>query len=257
MLMSDLHLEFHDATIPDFSVVAPILILAGDIGRPDIPSLQAFLLGQCQKFEHIFFVAGNHCFYQGEYEDRLKQLQQLDNLHPHIHFLHNKSYLLPNKVRILGTTFWQYVPPEKADRHSQRLNDYRYISTIVNDEGENTERVITVDDTNKWHEQQHTWLVQQIKEARENGEHVIIITHHPPSINDIRSLEYKIKKHRQADSENPVRLWIYGHTHKSNDNQRNSIRLLSNQRGYPGEHCGFNPNMKINLYDDGNIIIDD
>jgi predicted phosphodiesterase len=229
MLMSDLHLEFNKATIPDFSVVAPILILAGDIGRPDISSLQRFLLAQCQRFEHIFYVAGNHCFYGGEYEDRLEQLRQLDNLHPHIHFLQNKTYLLPNKVRILGTTFWTYVPPEKADAFSQRLNDYRYISTIVDNEGEKTQ-------------------------------HAIVITHHPPSRRDIRLLEYKISaftSYHLADCENPVRLWIYGHTHKSNDYKINSIRLISNQRGYPGENCGFKPNMKINLYDDGNITIDD
>jgi hypothetical protein len=74
MVMSDLHLEFDNAVIPEFPVVAPILILAGDIGRPDIPSLQRFLIAQCERFEHIFYVAGNYCFYEGEYEDRLDRL---------------------------------------------------------------------------------------------------------------------------------------------------------------------------------------
>ena len=101
MVMSDLHLEFSNVIIPKFSVVAPNLILAGDIGRPDIPSLQKFLLDQCERFEHIFYVAGNHCFYEGKYEERLEQLQQLNNLHPHIHFLHNQCYLLPNKSRLV------------------------------------------------------------------------------------------------------------------------------------------------------------
>ena len=87
MLMSDLHLELDETVIPDFSAVAPILLLAGDIGRPDIPSLQKFLLEQCQRFQHIFYVAGNHCFYDGKYEDRLRQLRQLDQLDPRIHFL--------------------------------------------------------------------------------------------------------------------------------------------------------------------------
>jgi len=80
MLMSDLHLESDNVILPEFSIVAPILMLAGDIGRPDIPSLQTFLLAQCQKFEHIFYVAGNHCFYEGEYQNRLEQLQELDKL---------------------------------------------------------------------------------------------------------------------------------------------------------------------------------
>ena len=86
MVMSDMHLEIENRVIPEFPAAAPNLILAGDIGRPDIPSLQKFLLDQCERFEHIFYVAGNHCFYEGKYEERLEQLQQLNNLHPHIHF---------------------------------------------------------------------------------------------------------------------------------------------------------------------------
>lgn len=76
MLLSDVHLEYDDVIVPNFKVVAPILMLVGDIGRPDIPTLQKFLLDQCQRFEHIFYVAGNHCFYEGEYHDRLEQLRQ-------------------------------------------------------------------------------------------------------------------------------------------------------------------------------------
>ena len=104
MLISDLHLEFKNVVIPEFSIVAPILILAGDIERPDIPTLQTFLLTQCQKFAHVFDVAGNHCFYGGEYEDRLQQLREFNNLDSRIHFLQNDSYLLPNKVRKVQLT---------------------------------------------------------------------------------------------------------------------------------------------------------
>ncbi|CAF4949250.1 unnamed protein product, partial [Rotaria socialis] len=61
--------------LPELSAVAPIPILAGDIRRPDMPSLKAFLLAQCERFKHSFYVAGNHCFYGGEYETRLQQRQ--------------------------------------------------------------------------------------------------------------------------------------------------------------------------------------
>jgi hypothetical protein len=87
MLMSDLHLEFGNVILPEFPVVAPILILAGDIGRLDVPSLQTFLLAQCQRFEHMFYVAGNHCFYEGEYENRLQQLREVDNLDSRINWV--------------------------------------------------------------------------------------------------------------------------------------------------------------------------
>lgn len=268
MLMSDIHLELDDTIIPDFPVVAPILILAGDIGRPDISSLQTFLLAQCQRFEHIFYVAGNHCFYEGEYEDRLQQLRALDDLDPRIHFLHNRSYLLPNCVRILGTTLWTHIPSENASRIGQLLADYRLISVATEEKvGDNiirTQRLITVDDTNKWHAQQHAWLLQEIQKARENHEHVVIITHHAPSrrvpgvINIARAAaEDAFMNDHETDCVDPVRLWMYGHTHRSADLMVNTTRIVSNQYGYTGDHHGFRPNMKIILYDDGSVTVTD
>ena len=268
MLMSDVHLEYDDTIVPDFPVVASILILAGDIGRPDIPSLQTFLLAQCQRFEHIFYVAGNHCFYEGEYENRLQQLRELDNLDPHIHFLQNKSYLLPNSVRILGTTLWSHIPHETASKIGQCYADYDFISTVIEKEvGDNkmkTQRQITVDDTNEWHAQQHGWLLQEIQKARENREHVVIITHHAPSRHETCSkpdeedgVEDAYINDHDADCVDPVRLWVYGHTHRSTDLIVNSTRIVSNQLGYAGQNCGFRPNMRITLFDDGTVTVTD
>ncbi|CAF0735604.1 unnamed protein product [Adineta steineri] len=268
MLMSDLHLEFDNVILPEFSAIAPILILAGDIGRPDIPSLQRFLLAQCQRFEHIFYVAGNHCFYGGEYENRLQQLRNLDNLDSRIHFLQNNSYLLPNNVRILGTTLWSHVPQETALTIGECLNDYRMIwiieETKIGDNIMKRKRRITVDDTNKWHAEQHNWLLQEIEKARENHEHVIIITHHAPSRHNTclkedeeAGLEDAFINDHDKDCVDPVRLWVYGHTHRSTDLTVNSTRVVSNQLGYMHENCGFRPNMKIILYDDGTVIVTD
>ncbi|CAF2805818.1 unnamed protein product [Rotaria sp. Silwood2] len=266
MLMSDLHLEFSQQKPPQFSVVAPNLILAGDIGRPDVPSLQKFLLAQCQRFEHIFYVAGNHCFYEGDYETRLQRLRELDNLNPRIHFLQNKSYLLPHKVRILGATLWSHVPQQTTSIVGLLLNDYRYISTVDENNAEDskikTHRKITVNDTNKWHAQQHAWLVQEIQKARDNREHVVVITHHAPIRHgnyseddaDLGVSDAFVNDH-DADCVDPVRLWMYGHTHRSTDLTVNSTRLVSNQYGYAHEDCGFRPNIRITLYDDGTVTV--
>ena len=268
MAMSDLHLEFPNAVAPKFPVVAPILILAGDIGRPDVRSLRMFLLDQCPRFEHIFYVAGNHCFYGGEYTNRLEQLQELDDLDPRIHFLHNKSYLLPNSVRIIGTTLWSHVAQQTALRIGQCLNDYRMIwigeERNLEDTKVSIRRRITVEDTNDWHAQQHAWLVQEIQKARENREHAVVITHHAPSRRDTCSkgdqelgLEDAFVNDHDADCVDPVRLWVYGHTHRSAELTVNSTRLVSNPLGYVSENCGFRPSMKITLYDDGTVTVTD
>ena len=268
MAMSDIHLEYGDTIVPEFPVVAPILMLAGDIGRPDIPSLEKFLLAQCQRFEHIFYVAGNHCFYYGEYEERLQQLRELNKLHPRIHFLHKNSYLLPNKVRILGTILWSHIPPETATHVGQTHRDYHVISIATEQKIEDTltktSRLITVDDTNKWHAEQHGWLLEEIEKARQNNEHIIIITHHAPSRQDTCLKMDEDLGHQDAyindhhsECIDPVRLWVYGHTHRSTDLTINSTKIISNQYGYTGEDCGFRPNMKITLYDNGTVTVTD
>ena len=41
--------------------------------------------------------------------------------------------------------------------------------------------------------------------------------------------------------------WMFGHTHHSVDTVLSGCRLLSNQRGYPGEDCGFDPTKLIEI----------
>ncbi|UJR24543.1 hypothetical protein I4U23_005918 [Adineta vaga] len=264
MLMSDLHLEYNDRDLSNFPVVASCLILAGDIGRPDVPSLQRFLLIQCQRFEHIFYVAGNHCFYSGEYEDRLEQLRQLNKLNHRIHFLQKNSYLLPNNVRILGTILWSHIPQDIASHIEQSHADYHQIEREIQENNMKIRRKLTVNDTNQWHLDEHTWLLQEIEKARRNHEHIIIITHHAPSRRDTCLQEDIDRGHEHAyinDLEeyciDPVRLWVYGHTHRSTDMFVNSTRILSNQLGYHGENCGYRPNMRISLFNDGTVIVED
>jgi len=62
MVMSDMHLEIENRVIPEFPAAAPNLILAGDIGRPDIPSLQKFLPDQAKKRYNLHSKAYCNCF---------------------------------------------------------------------------------------------------------------------------------------------------------------------------------------------------
>ena len=45
-----------------------------------------------------------------------------------------------------------------------------------------------------------------------------------------------------------IALWIHGHTHYCVDYEKYGVRILSNQRGYPGEDTeGFDANMLLDL----------
>lgn len=78
-----------------------------------------------------------------------------------------------------------------------------------------------------------------------------VVTHHCP-IREVAGGEYDghvsaayyNQWHRlleQAD------YWAFGHTHHSVDTVLGGCRLLSNQRGYPGEKCGFDPYKVIEI----------
>lgn len=59
-LASDVHVEFFDslAAFPALPIKAPVLVLAGDIGNPQNPTYEHFLLDMASKFERVFFVCG-------------------------------------------------------------------------------------------------------------------------------------------------------------------------------------------------------
>ncbi|CAF3660237.1 unnamed protein product [Rotaria socialis] len=106
--------------------------------------------------------------------------------------------------------------------------------------------------------------MKEIQKARENREHVIISTRHAPSRHSTGSIddeeagvEDAFVNDHDTDCADPVRLWVHGHTHRSTDMMVNSTRLASNQFGYMSENCGFQPNMKIPLYDDGTVNVTD
>ena len=89
-----------------------------------------------------------------------------------------------------------------------------------------------------------------------------MITHHAPVRQHIVTERYQQSgfadaffNDREADCVDPLRLWVYGHTHRSADVTINSTRVVSNQVGYLGQDCGFRPNMKITLYDDGTVTV--
>jgi predicted phosphodiesterase len=74
---------------------------------------------------------------------------------------------------------------------------------------------------------------------------IIMITHHLPSFKLIHSdfLTDKYKNYNQCFASNcdqyfkdPIKIWIFGHTHKECDAEINNIKFLCNPVGYPDEN---------------------
>ena len=169
--MSDLHLERTKYTY-EINRAAPTLLLGGDIGRfCDFDAYLAFIRRQCEKFDKVLLVAGNHEFYGSSRVDGLKAAEQL-SLDP---FLGGKLTFLSRtrvdlaetNVVVLGCTLQSYIAPD----YLKLTNDFQYIKSW------------SVKKHNAEHELDVQWLRESLKDlaTTKPRRRVVIITHYAPA----------------------------------------------------------------------------
>ncbi len=110
--------------------------------------------------------------------------------------------------------------------------------------------LFTPEDALTLHQQSLQWLAASLETSTEK---TVVVIHHAPSpvaqlpqepVSPISGafwsdLEYLMGNHIDA--------WFFGHTHHSVDNFVKGTRLVSNQRGYPRESCGFDPTFVVEI----------
>lgn len=238
-LVSDLHSEFWSSAalkriggkINDHLALADIILLPGDIGngRMAIDTARALFPDK-----PVCMIAGNHEFYQNDYETVLTELQSVDN----IHFLHmSVVHLTVNDtpVRIIGTTLWTdfdlYGTPDLSMLVARKgLNDFRLIRF--------EDHVLNPQDTVVWHRAQRDWITQRLDEVFEGV--TILMTHHAPVsfgvhprfVNDPLTPCF-CSRMEQVLLRDDLPLVVWGHTHHCVDRTIGSTRFVSNQTGYP------------------------
>ena len=163
--LSDIHLETHtnDTSISLFEQIlkpsAPYLALCGDIGYPGAQLYEPFLKYCSEKFEHIFYIPGNHEYYNDtkaikylktkQYiekslsEDELRRIsatfpretreirnqkiRDICSKFSNIHFIDKETYQIPNtNIIVIGCTLWS-----KLDMNPftlQKFNDFQRMS---------------------------------------------------------------------------------------------------------------------------------
>ena len=162
---SGLHLEryFKTPFPPILTPTAPILLLAGNIGRPDQRIYRDFLHYCSRSWKHVLVVAGPCELYstmltQVPIERRLAQCEDVASEFQNVYFL-NRDSVTCEGVTILGASLWS-EPKEE---------DYLYIFT----EG----RLITPADTQAWHARDYAWLQKEMASLKKPA---IILSHHCP-----------------------------------------------------------------------------
>ncbi len=245
--MSDLHIEFASFDTPD--VDAAVTILAGDIHTRDrgVPFVR-----ELSMLRPVIYVAGNHEFYGTaipKLYDKIKCLTSNND----IHFLQDDVFILDG-VRFIGATLWT--------DYGLLGNDTRELGmmiakTLMTD----FKKIRTSPDFRKLSPSYlYSSFCKSIRtlETLLSMPHTgptVVVTHHAPSLqsiapqhrNDLISASYASNLEELILSHD-IDIWIHGHTHNCVDYNIGNTRVISNQRGYPGEcQTGFDPSFTIML----------
>lgn len=246
---SDLHLEFKPIILPESN--ADVLVLAGDIGLISMILQQfkahndygdefgiemyRFFEDISNRYKHVIYVMGNHEYYRGDLADINKLKHEL-KIFPNIKILENESIVIDG-IKFMGGTMWTNINnrnPNIIARAAQILNDFRLITVDY-------DRRYTAFD---WLDN-YDRFIEFYNNEDKNEYPTIVITHHSPSYYSILDM---YKSHDNANalycSSNDnitkgtnIKYWIHGHLHGSYGVQMDNCSLVSNTRGYPGEHC--------------------
>lgn len=250
-IMSDLHLEtgqqYSTFLVPP---CAPYLILAGDIGRLcDYEGFLGFLVSQCQSFQHVFLVLGNHEFFGGSRSEgfaAVKKLEQESVLRGKLSVLSRTRVDVSDSIVVLGCTLQSYVPPESRAVVESKVNDFKKI------------RDWSVDDHNAEHILDVSWLRHEIHAINKEDaassrppRRILVVTHHAPSMRGCSAPQHEANpwasafatelldgQHDKLSSQLKSQTWIFGHTHYSTCLHKQGLRLISNQRGYVFPQAG-------------------
>lgn len=271
--VSDLHLElcptiYHPKLVSLWTMKQTknyqfYLALLGDIGNPFNDNLKNFLEKIASKYQKIFYVPGNHEYYNYKMDkNRSKtefdtKLKEICGCFTNVILMNNSTYDLEN-VKIIGSTLWSHIPDTASEYIKQTINDYHLIKKLdTNNELIN----ITPNDTNNWNIESIDFIKKEIQNATKP---CIVLTHHAPLFsNDITEIfladpKYLNSKNNYAFHNNlrdliksPVCAWMYGHTHYAGRFKLNGVIVASNQLGYLSEQnqIKFDPYGCLNLND--------
>lgn len=273
-IASDLHLEEYPSAIAAIRPSAPHLALLGDIGavgedRPHgFPLYRDFLYHCADQFKTVFVVAGNHEYYT-TLDDRIRPSKIEERIREtcakrcNLIWLQRASRSVAPGLRILGATLWSHIPLWAQHEVEDSLRDYR---CIYKADAASMWDHVTPRETNQWHAGDVKYIHDQLEEATNAKQRCIVLTHHAPLIRGVSKPEFEtidtvtgLRQPVHTAFASPLDhllafpslrqgAWAFGHTHFAVDTTVfGDCRLVSNPRGYGGEHCAYRADCVIEV----------
>ncbi len=257
LVLSDLHLEFCAfEPEPDAAAAADIVVLAGDIhpGADGILWARATFAGK-----PIVYVAGNHEFYDGDWDETLLLLRRTAR-DQDVHFLENDAAQVAG-LRFLGCTLWSDFAYFGAHWQEQSMRDAEWGLADYQVIGVNgPDKRLSARHSLERHLASRAWLTRELMKG--DPRRTVVVTHHyphrhstaPQFAND--DLTAAFGSHLPVELLLRSSLWIHGHTHSSRayrlGDSRRSVRVVCNPRGYPYgwlsnemENAEFDPGLLV------------
>lgn len=231
-IYSDIHIEFYKL-FPRIKPYAPVLILAGDIGKITHHQFKPFMDYVSEHWEKVFFVLGNHEYYSSNITKVTLENMYIEffNNYDNITLL-NRSCEEYKGYIFMGCTLWSEYPNGCPDNYVNCMKQIKMKDDLNNSVKINRNYYNTLHDTDK------SWLLSTIDNITNSK--IIVITHYPITCKNTSNPIHSTQPYPQLFA-NSIRLnkytnditCIYGHTHYSNDFiNEYDIRTIGNQFGY-------------------------
>lgn len=242
--MSDLRLDWHRDSAESFVDSIPkgdVLVIAGDSFNIDYDqTTKENLKRLVDKFNHTFYVLGNHEWYGLDMANISDEWRMLNELEREIGVdILNRSVRNYNGVVFGGCTSW--FPYDKKNKKLEKcLSDFKYIK--------NSQFIYSM------HGQDLLFLLGAVDQCD------VIVTHHLPSIECVSDY-YKgdplncfyvsgfMDKYIGEADKVRAKYWIHGHSHQFHDATIKGIYTCRNPYGYTSieKTWNFNENFEIEV----------
>jgi predicted phosphodiesterase len=215
-----------------------VLLLAGDISsKPD--QLITFLQILENRFQHVFFVQGNHETYGHDIDVwnstmTARVIEQTTNV---TFNAGQVTYKEMNGWRLICATLWADggKTPDEQMMVQSSINDFRMIRKGANRFG--PWDMISI------HRRQKQKLEELLKKQFDGK--TVVMTHHLPSyqlchprFNSAINGGFASDCDHMLNSDYAPSLWVYGHTHDSQEIRIGKTLTVSNPAGYRSETGG-------------------
>lgn len=229
-----------------------VLVIAGDIANTMMTSYQV-VAAAAEEYEYVVVVEGNHDHYQNDktVDEGAEFFTQLLASYPNVYHLKHDTGLLLDGVAFLGCTGWY----DFKAYESQGISDFIAKRTWGQYSNDSRYPQFGTKSPESLAAEQAINLASQVKTASEDDaiESIVVATHMSPR-GDI--MEWKagdliwnaltpsyvntaLKQVVDADVNNKIRYWVYGHTHHRQMVEIDGIVYANNARGYPRENPPF------------------